>query len=153
MFRKALRDITSRKMRTLLVVLSVAIGVFGVSAVGNLSKGLSSAINLVFDRSKPADITILTSPVDRAIVDQLRQVENVTTVEDRLSAFAEWSPKGSPVSLLVVGMRDFAKQEMNEITLSEVAVLVTCEMLFEKDSLAFYSFVMGDMYTYNRCGK
>src|SRR3712207_9574374 len=90
--KKALGDLTPHSMRTLLVVLSTAVGVFGVSGIKLFGEQIERGATEKFNGSNPADLTVDTSAVTAAKRDRLRDVSNVRTVEGRVVATARWKP-------------------------------------------------------------
>jgi putative ABC transport system permease protein len=100
-WRKVIKDLFSNKMRTLLVVLSISVGVF---AVGFVSAGfliLSNDMNEDFLSSNPHVASLYTMPFDDDALAVLRKVEGVAEVEGRSStslrvqkADGAWVPLG-----------------------------------------------------------
>lgn len=145
MLQKARRDVTSRKLRTLLVVLSVAVGVFGVSAVLSLSTQLNDSLNAKFTGSNPPDITIATNPVNATVIDAVKQVANVQSVEGRLTSFVQSTPKSSSEALQIVGVRDFAQPNgIARTTLKKGTFPKPGEVLFESSSFNAYDEKVGN---------
>lgn len=145
MLRKALRDLTTRKLRTALVVLSIAVGVFGVSAAFNLSGGLGQNLNTKYNASNPPDISITTSGITPKVVEEVRKTSGVEAVEERIVSFAEWKPRGTELSLQVVGLRKFSEHEgIAQTTLKQGAFPEKGEVLFEATSLTHYNLGVGE---------
>src|SRR5215213_706075 len=141
---KAYRDLTARKMRTLLVVLSIAVGVFGVSTVIRLSSQLNSNITDQFNRSNPPDITLNTSSVGTATIDQLAALPNVQAIEGRITAFSRWKPKESLTDVQIVGVRDFNRSDtIGKTTLKQGAFPKAGEILLESSARKYYGLKPG----------
>lgn len=155
MFRKAMRDLTTRKMRTVLVALSVAVGVFGVSAVCGLSSALKDSLDDKYFASNPPDIQLSTSPLAPPVLDQLRGTPNVEGLEGRLTVFSQWKPRGeSTSSIQVVGVRDFATENnIGKTVLKKGAFPKPGEILFESSSLDHFDVNVGQTVTVAGAGR
>jgi putative ABC transport system permease protein len=95
-WRKVLRDLSNNKLRTMLVVLSIAVGVFAIGMVSGsyeiISRDLSSSYNAV----NPAMATIYSSSFKENFVETIHKVKGVTgaqgrrTVSVRVKVGEEW---------------------------------------------------------------
>ena len=90
--RKALRDLFARKLRTLLVVLSIAVGVFGISAITVFSDQIQQGATGAFRRSNPPDLIIPTTPIGDAVRAKLATLDNVERVDGHSVGQARWKP-------------------------------------------------------------
>ena len=107
--RKAWGDLRARRLRTGLVVLSVAVAAFGVSSIKILGDQLERSVAEKYRISNPPDLTVDTTPHAARARDALRDLYNVQTVEGRLVATARWKPPGSEriENLAIQGVADF----------------------------------------------
>ena len=80
-WKKVLADLWEDKVRTLLVIASIAIGVFAVGMIAGSYSIISSDMNIGFISANPANIELVTSPFDRDFVDSFRQMESVKDAE------------------------------------------------------------------------
>jgi putative ABC transport system permease protein len=80
--KKALADVTRRKGRTLLVVLGILIGIFGLTAINFTEDTLTSAYAFAtgYHANQP-DITLNVDRLDSTLVPQLEAVPNVAIVQ------------------------------------------------------------------------
>jgi len=76
-WRKVLADLWDNKLRTALVVASIAVGVFAVGTIGNTYAIISEDINVSYASINPANIEILTDPFDDEVVDVIKTVPGV----------------------------------------------------------------------------
>ena len=76
-WRKVLADLWDNKLRTLLVVASIAVGVFAVGTIGNAYAIISEDINVSYASINPANIEIVTDPFDKDLVDVIKDVPGV----------------------------------------------------------------------------
>ncbi len=82
-WRKGLRDLWINKFRTLLVVLAIAIGIFGLGIVANAFAILTREMNANYMGTNPASATIYTEAVDDAFIDELNARSGVAEAEAR----------------------------------------------------------------------
>jgi len=82
-WRKGLRDLWINKFRTLLVVLAIAIGIFGLGIVANAYAILTREMNANYMGTHPASATLYTEEVDAAFIDELRARPDVADAEAR----------------------------------------------------------------------
>jgi putative ABC transport system permease protein len=92
--RKALRDLWERKLRTALVVLSIAVGVFGITAIGLFADQVQRGATDAVLRSNPPDLAIPTTPIGDGTRDELAQLANVARVDGQTVGTARWRPPG-----------------------------------------------------------
>ena len=76
-WKKALADIASNPTRTLLVVLSIAVGVFAVGLILGTRDTLSRDLRRDFDATNPLSAAIATDPFDDDFVASLRRAPGV----------------------------------------------------------------------------
>lgn len=82
-WRKALRDLWLNKGRTGLVILAIAVGVFGLGLVTNAYAILVREMNANYLRTNPAAATLSTAALDPAILQQVKDLPQVDDVEAR----------------------------------------------------------------------
>jgi putative ABC transport system permease protein len=82
-WRKVLADLWGNKARTLLVVSSIAVGVFAIGVIAGTYVILSEDLNTSYSSSNPANITITTYPFDPAFIDVIQRVKGVSEAEGR----------------------------------------------------------------------
>jgi putative ABC transport system permease protein len=80
---KVLADLWDNKSRTLLVVLSIAVGVFAVGTIANAFQILSVDIDASYAAVNPANITIRTEPFDEGFLDSVKRMPGVADAEGR----------------------------------------------------------------------
>lgn len=88
-WRKVLRDLWGNKTRTVLVVLSIAVGVFAVGLITGTQAVLFQDMNLSFLASNPAQIVLFADRseeeerFDEALVQAVRRMDEVLEAEGR----------------------------------------------------------------------
>jgi putative ABC transport system permease protein len=80
---KVLADLWDNKTRTLLVVLSIAVGVFAVGTIANAFQILSVDVDASYAAVNPANITIRTEPFDEDFLSSVKNVPGVVDAEGR----------------------------------------------------------------------
>jgi putative ABC transport system permease protein len=87
-WRKVLRDIWSNKLRTLLVVLSIAVGVFAVGTIATSRIILRRDLNQKYLAVNPSSAILSMSSFDDDLVAMIRGMPEVAQVEGRRSVRA-----------------------------------------------------------------
>ena len=82
-WRKVLADLWDNKMRTILVVASIAVGVFAIGLVGTSFAVLSQDMNSSFIASRPAAIEIWSDPFDEGHIRAIERIPGVDRAEGR----------------------------------------------------------------------
>lgn len=85
-WRKVVRDLTSHRVRTALVVLSIAVGIFAVGVVLGGRGILDVAFGENFAKSNPRSIEFVTSPFDEHLLRRLEADPKVAEAEGRSTA-------------------------------------------------------------------
>ena len=111
---KVLRDLWSNRMRTVLVVASIAVGVFAVGTVQLLRTVVLNEMQAVYNRSNAAQATIYAAGMDSALVDSIARMPNVAQAEGRgsLGVQVEVEP-GRWENLSITMVDDFTAMELN----------------------------------------
>jgi putative ABC transport system permease protein len=82
-WRKVMRDVWVNKTRTLLVVLSIAVGVFAVGTTGGTWVMMSRDLSADYAAIDPSSAILFTDPLDGQLVDSVRRVPGVGVAEGR----------------------------------------------------------------------
>jgi putative ABC transport system permease protein len=83
LWRKAIRDLWLNKARTVLVVLAIAVGVFGLGLVLDSYAILTREMNENYRRTNPASATLWTNPLNAATVEAVRALPQIAQAEAR----------------------------------------------------------------------
>lgn len=84
---KVLRDLWEHKARTLLAILSIAVGVFAIGMIAGSHMLLSRELTARYAAANPASATLYTDdPFDEALVEVVRGMRQVQVVEGRRRA-------------------------------------------------------------------
>lgn len=82
-WRKVLRDLWSHKLRTLLVVLSIAVGIFAILVVMGGRGILLDTFTANFPKSNPSTAVLYTSGFDRSMIERVRRFPGVSDADGR----------------------------------------------------------------------
>ena len=129
-WRKVLADLWDNKIRSLLVIASIAVGLFAIGFIVTIHFVISNDIRSSYASVNPANITLNTTPFDDDLVERIRHMqaatgssltgsrvkdaEGVRYVNLRLkSAPGEW------IGLTITAIHDFEKSNINQVTLEQ----------------------------------
>ena len=111
---KVFLDIWENRSRTILVVASIAVGVFAVGMIVSTYVILGSDMEESYSASNPANIEIRTSPFDDDFVKIIDRIPGVDQVEGRHRASLRISQDGGETwrSLQVIAIDNFDESEI-----------------------------------------
>src|SRR5260221_10703277 len=93
--KKAVKDVTRRKLRSALTILGIAIGVMGLAAIGVASDQLKTSVQYSTDAAAQPDIEFFTVPTSASLATTLDAQPHVAAVETRDYQPARWAiPSG-----------------------------------------------------------
>jgi putative ABC transport system permease protein len=145
-WRKVLHDLWDNKIRTLLVVASIAVGVFAIGVIVGTYVLLSQDLSTSYAAVNPANIDVITDPFDPNFVDAIRRMEGVAHAEGRRTARArirlgpdEWDV------LSLVAVPDFSEMQINQLLPQDgAAVPPDNEVILERKTQAELGVAAGD---------
>src|SRR5215469_9715933 len=95
--RKSLADVTRRKGRTLLVVLGIFIGVFGLTAINATQNQLFASFAFtVGNQTTRPDLILDVDRLDSALLPTLQAASNVKTVQYETTLETQWHVTRAP---------------------------------------------------------
>jgi putative ABC transport system permease protein len=145
--RKVLRDLWGNKTRTLLVVLSIAVGVFAVGTTATTWIVLSRDLSSNYTAINPGSAILFTAPFDDALVRSIRGMDGVREAEGRFNIVVrletgpdEWR------NLRLEVIDDYHDIRLNKIT-SQAGRWPPPgrELLIERASLELTNSTVGDL--------
>jgi len=111
---KVLIDLWDSKLRTVLVVASIAVGVFTVGTIASTYLILSDDMNVSYAASNPANIEIWTDPFDENFLTTIKNIPGVKEAEGRYIMDVQVSRDGEEwVSLDLVAIEDYESADIN----------------------------------------
>jgi putative ABC transport system permease protein len=93
-WRKVWRDLAHNKMRTVLVVLSMATGLFALGMVLGMRDAVCLWLAEDYRAAAPAHVTFWPLPFDQDVVDAIRREPNIADAEGRMSFSIRWRSEG-----------------------------------------------------------
>jgi len=118
-WRKVWRDLWGNKFRTLLVVLSTAVGVFALGLVFGLSNVMRTRMTETHRARVPAHVTLGASTFDQEVADTVLDVPGVADAEGETWASVRWKSEGETEwrDGIVIARADYEAQRMNLLDL------------------------------------
>jgi putative ABC transport system permease protein len=117
-WRKVLRDLWGNKRRTLLVVLSIAVGVFAVGTVAHMQVLISRDMVNSYNEVNPASAALYTKePFDDELVEAVLRLPGVAEAEGRRSVVVRFQLEegGGWHPLLLTAIPDYDDMRINII--------------------------------------
>jgi putative ABC transport system permease protein len=113
-WRKVISDLWDNKMRTLLVVASIAVGVFSIGMIAGTYEIISHDMGASYASANPANIDLRTDDFGGVVLDSIKNLEGVKQAEGRrfLSASVR-IPGGDWSKIDLVATKDFADSQIN----------------------------------------
>ncbi|MFN8500038.1 MAG: FtsX-like permease family protein [Anaerolineae bacterium] len=114
-WRKVVRDIGVNKTRTVLVVLSIAVGVFVVGLVTQTFSLVNDVLAETFTKTNFASATLTTDKFDDQLVETVRRMPGVEAAEGRSIAAVKVKVGDEWKSLLLYAIPDYGHVQINRI--------------------------------------
>jgi putative ABC transport system permease protein len=148
-YRKVIRDLTSDYSKNLMLVLAIAIGVFGIGSILGGYAVISREMTSNYMSTEPASATIeLDGNISSTLLDSVRtfpgikKAERRATIVGRMKVNERWHP------ILFFVIDDFEKMEINKFRhISGATTPATGTMLVERTALTVMDAGEGDFIT------
>lgn len=146
-WRKVLNDLLQHKTRTILVVMSIAIGVFAIGMVAGAAEIMSRDLQANYMAINPAGATIYTDPFDQDFVDAISSMPEIKEAEGRRSTTVriqtgpdQWR------SMTLYAIDDFNNIKINNVA-SESGAWPPPDhhILLERSSAGYAGLAQGDI--------
>ena len=116
--KKAIKDITRRKLRAILTILGIAVGVMGLTAINIASTQINGSLHYSIDASAQPDVEFFTTPTNPAPVLQAFQAQpNVKLVTAQDYVPTRWKIPSGRFPLNITGLTDFTHVPFNTFEL------------------------------------
>ena len=114
-WRKVLHDLIDNKARTLLVVFSIAVGVFSIGVIAGAYQIISQDMSASYSANRPANIEIRMSNFDDSVLDSIKNQPGVQYVEARRVFNIRVREAGTSTwtTLDMFTMEDFRRNSVN----------------------------------------
>ncbi len=117
LFRKAYRDLTKRRVRSLLTIGAVAIGVAGIVAIVSTAQNLARAQLAAYDHASQADITFWVWDAPPTTSRALEELPNIAAAELRNQYFTRCKWNGEFRDVYLFGIESFGDARLNQVRL------------------------------------
>jgi putative ABC transport system permease protein len=116
-WRKVIRDLGTHRLRTTLVVLSIAVGVFAVGTIAGSDALLQTNLRDGYAASKPASAEIFTEPFAKELVGSVRRMPGIADAEGRRGVTVRLvtGPDGYR-EMMLTALPDFTHQRLDLVT-------------------------------------
>ncbi len=115
-WRKVLSDLWDNKLRTLLVVASIAVGVFSIGMIAGAYEIISHDMGSSYASANPANINLTIDPFSHDLLDSVRNLDGVKEAEGRsFYSIRVRIPGGEWTNLNLVGIEDFKSIHINQL--------------------------------------
>lgn len=140
-WHKVWRDLAHNKTRTLLVVLSTAVGVFALGLVFGLSGVMRARLTEDHRATIPAHISFWGGRFDQEVVEAVRREPGIADVEAEVRAVFRWKREGEADwrDGNLVARTDYTDQRMNRIDLLEGSWPAERTLVVERQSARYFA--------------
>ncbi len=137
-WRKVIHDLLDNKGRTLLVVFSIAVGVFSIGVIAGAYQIIGTDLRASYSAVSPANVELRMANFDDDMLEMIRnrpgvaaaEARRVFNIRVRVPGTEQWT------TLDIVAFDDFEKNSINLLTLLEGrAIPEKREVLLEQDAL------------------
>ncbi len=148
-WRKVFADVWSNKTRTMLVVLSIAVGVFAIGAIAGANALLTREMTAAYLAVNPADITIYPDAFDDDLVRTVRRIPGVAdAVGSRAVSVRVQTGPDQWRDMTIYIVSDFRDMRINKVYPVDGAWPPSSrELLVERASLPLTGAQIGDTIT------
>jgi putative ABC transport system permease protein len=149
-WRKILSDLWINKTRTILVVLSIAIGVFAIGVIINARLVLSRSLLATYEATDPAHATFLTmDSFPASLADAVRHVPGVEDAESRRSVMVRLqTDRDEWINLQLQAIPDYADMRVSRVRPERgVWPPEAHDIVLERSALAMTGANVGDVVT------
>lgn len=153
-WNKMLADLWLNPTRTVLVVLSLTIGIFAVGIVATVKPVLLRDLDYSYARTNPQSATLYTDHADDRILEQVRQLPGVKSADGRRTVTARLRlPSGEAKDFVLTMLSDFDAPAVNRIFPEQGAWPPgPGEVLVERSSLPAVEAAIGDSVAVEMAG-
>lgn len=146
---KVLKDIANNKIRSLLVIASIAVGVAAVGMINTAKSVIERDLYGDFHAGNPASLNIYTSPFQKDLAEAVQNMREVETAEARRSTEAEiLSTKDKWEDIRLVVFPNFNSIKINKFFLVDgSANPAGREIVLERSTAKILKMAVGDTIT------
>lgn len=119
MAKKVVKDIARRKVRTVLTIIGIAIGIIGLSAINVASNQFRTGLAYSANMTSVPDMHIYTDPTNPDFTSVLLAQPNIKAVQAEGSIVTSWAIGQDTQLIQILGLLDFQHLQMNRFQLVE----------------------------------
>src|SRR5512134_2440024 len=137
-WRKVLHDLFDNKARTLLVVLSIAVGVFSIGVIAGAYQIISNDMSASYSVNNPANVELRMTDFDEDVLSLIQNQRGVTDAEGRRVFNIRVRVPGTQkwTTLDMIAFEDFEKNAINLLKPIEgQSMPKKREVMLEQDAL------------------
>jgi putative ABC transport system permease protein len=142
---KSIADVTRRKSRTLLVILAIFLGVFGLTGLNVFEFAVVGAYAYQQDRSHYPDIVFTVQRVDPALIAQIAAAPNVQTVQPQMMGNLQWQTPTGNLKLRVLAFPDLQHSMLNRFQLTSGRLPGVGDIVLETNDAVLEPFSVGSV--------
>ncbi len=146
-WRKVLHDLWDNKSRTLLVVISIAVGVFSIGVIAGAYQIIGNDMGVSYAANNPSNIELRTANFDQDVLDSIRNMHMVEDAEARrvINFRARTVDSNTWVSLDVFAFKNFDDNAVNLLRpIAGASEAKKDEILLDKRAVEKIDFEIGD---------
>jgi putative ABC transport system permease protein len=145
-WRKVYRDLLAHKFRTLLVVLSIAVGIFAVGVMMGGRAVLIRSLDTGFPQTRPPDVSFALTPFDEHLVKEVERDSEVGAAQGRRSVAISYRVNGAEwKNITLYAYKDYSDIEVGRLTrLGTTQWPRRGQLVVEKGSVEFSGLSPGD---------
>jgi len=146
---KALRDVSRRKLRTLLVVIGIVVGVAGLTAINVASHELAAAFAYSATERATPDISISADQVDPSLATPVQGLPNVRVVQLMTFYSTRWKISAPPghVNMSIAAYQDFNRVAIYPFQVTSGRLPGVGEIVMESSDRTLQPFKLADAIT------
>ncbi len=154
LLRKAYRDVTKRRVRSLLTVMGIVVGVAGIVAIISTGQNLTAAQAAAYANASQADISFWVWDAQPSTERAIESLDNITAAELREDWYTRcrW-PAGSESQdqtardVFVHGVQDFANMRVDQVLFKSGRFPDQGEFVAEESAVEAAPLHLGDTIT------
>lgn len=148
-WKKVLRDLWGNKTRTLLVILSIAVGVFAVGVIDSSREILLSSLSTSFKAINPSSASLATDDFDFELLEATRRSKLLSEADARRNLALRFRIGNGPwKNIAISAIQDFENIKVDKIAPESGAwPPKEKELLLERSSLGLVNVNQGDIIT------
>ncbi len=151
LLRKSVTDITRRKLRSILIIIGIAISVLGLTAIFTANDTISHALSYSADRSTAPDIEITVEQGSNNLTSTLKKVSNVKLLQVDSLFDCLWNINKAPgqADMAIYGYDDMRHVEISPFELISGRYPHKGEIVLEAGDTSIQSVFIGNTITLN----